>query len=537
MGRIRSIKSIVKADFIERTRSYGFLITIAISLLFAYVFVPHANAKYAVVMISGYRGIYNSAWIGSTVAMSLMTVLFLFGYFLVKNAIDRDSRTGVGQIIATTPIRKTTYLTAKFLSNFLVLTIIVFLTFIVAVVMQLVLGESSKLNFVDLVLPFLVIVLPAMAIVAALAILFESVVFFKGGIGNILYFFVWGELLNYSDTIMVKVASLNLHISSLMGLEVYYDSMINRFKELFPGIKVEKADGFMSLDEPLKSFVWNGVNWDSSIILGRIFWLLIAIALIIAATFLFRGFDKSSSINGLDIYNKLKKNFISKKDKPLTIEGEVERFDVKKLTPVSFKFSFLNMTISELKLTLRGQRFWWYLVQGALIIACVVSPVIDTKSYFGPLSWCWPILIWSSMGVREVRNHTNQLVFSSPFPLRRQFPAIWFSGFIITLLTGSGMLIKFLVVGDINGVLAWLVGAMYIPTLAFMLGIWTRTSKTFEVIYLTIMFVGVLNNVTAFDFIGVVDGSIASGMPIIYLVITMVLALIALYGRKRQIKV
>jgi ABC-type transport system involved in multi-copper enzyme maturation permease subunit len=537
MGRIRIIKSIVKADFFERTRSYGFLITIAISLLFTYVFVPHADAKYAVVMISGYRGIYNSAWIGATVAMSLMTALFLLGYFLVKGAIDRDRQTGVGQIIATTPTTKFTYLSGKFLSNFLILTVIVFLTFVVAVVMQLVSGESDKLNFADLILPFFLVVLPAMAVVAALAILFESVGFLKGGIGNIIYFFFWAELLNYENTIPAKIGNLNLHISSLMGIEVYYDSMIASFKELFPNIKVEKADGFMTLEEPLKTFVWNGIKWDADIILGRLFWALTAFVVILAATLLFKGFDRSTSIKYRDIFDKLKKKMFSKKEKFSDLTGEMERFEAKKLTPVSFQFSFFNMTLSELKLTLRGQKLWWYLIQAVLIIACVISSISDTKSYFGPLSWCWPILVWSSMGVREARNRTNQLVFSSPFPLRRQFPATWLSGFIVALLTGSGMLIKFLMAGEIKGVLACLVGAMFIPTLAFTLGIWTRTSKTFEVVFLTIMFVGLLNNVKAFDFIGVLDDSIASGVPIVYLVITIILALIGLYGRKRQIKV
>jgi hypothetical protein len=295
MRNIRSIGSIIKADFIERTRSYGFLITIAISLLFAYVFVPPVNAKYAVVMISGYRGIYNSAWIGATVAMSTITNLFLLGYLLVKSAIDKDRQTGVGQIIAATPVKKPIYLMGKFLSNFFILMVIVFITFLVAVIMQIVRSEDTLLNTADLIMPFLIVVIPAMAIVAAMAILFEAITFLKDGLGNIIYFFIWGYFISFSASHMIRMGNLKIKVSSLMGSEVFYDSMLTRFKELFHGIKIEKADGFLSLDEPLKSFVWHGVSWNINIILGRIFWILAALVIVMLAALLFRGFDRTAN--------------------------------------------------------------------------------------------------------------------------------------------------------------------------------------------------------------------------------------------------
>ena len=38
------------------------------------------------------------------------TFLGLFGFYLVNDCIKRDIRTGVGQIIASTPINRATYL-------------------------------------------------------------------------------------------------------------------------------------------------------------------------------------------------------------------------------------------------------------------------------------------------------------------------------------------------------------------------------------------------------------------------------------------
>jgi len=84
MGNIKGITGIIKADFKERTRNYGFLLVVGMSIISAYLFVPLQESKFAVVEISGYRGIYNSAWVGSSVAMSTVTILFLLGFFYIK---------------------------------------------------------------------------------------------------------------------------------------------------------------------------------------------------------------------------------------------------------------------------------------------------------------------------------------------------------------------------------------------------------------------------------------------------------------------
>ena len=49
------------------------------------------------------------------------TFLSLVGFYIVKNSIQRDVDTRVGQILAATPMRKDFYTVAKTLSNFAVL--------------------------------------------------------------------------------------------------------------------------------------------------------------------------------------------------------------------------------------------------------------------------------------------------------------------------------------------------------------------------------------------------------------------------------
>ena len=113
MTSLRSIYHLARADFLERTRRYSFLITLGLILFLAYSYVPSRDAGYITLAVDGARGVYNSAWVGSLVAILTGLILPLLGFYLVKNAVARDSQTGVGQIMATTPLTRPVYTLGK----------------------------------------------------------------------------------------------------------------------------------------------------------------------------------------------------------------------------------------------------------------------------------------------------------------------------------------------------------------------------------------------------------------------------------------
>jgi hypothetical protein len=80
-----------------------------------------------------------------------------------------------------------------------------------------------------------------------------------------------------------------------------------------------------------------------------------------------------------------------------------------------------------------------------------------------------------------------------------------------------------------------MVGALFIPTLALALGVWSGSGKLFEVAYMLLWYVGPLNQVAPLDYMGATAGSPRSGTPLVFLLCTFVLGALALAGRKRQI--
>jgi hypothetical protein len=198
---------------------------------------------------------------------------------------------------------------------------------------------------------------------------------------------------------------------------------------------------------------------------------------------------------------------------------------------------------------LKGRRWWWYVVALGLILVALYLPTAEARQIVLPFAFVWPLLIWSQLGNREAQHRTEQLVFSAAFPLRRQFVATWTAGFILTLIAGSGVIVRLVLASRWDAIAAVVVAAAFIPTAALALGIWSGGSKLFEVLYLFLWTLGPMNQMAAalgfplvtdqlmaFDYIGSSDAAVSAGVPLYYAGLTILLGVLALVGRKRQLQ-
>ncbi|HYL05809.1 MAG TPA: hypothetical protein VE075_07200, partial [Thermoanaerobaculia bacterium] len=188
------VYAIARAELLDRVRRYSYLVTLAGSLYFVYL-VNNGNVRFSV---HGQRGIYNSAWIGTLMALSVGCFLSLIGFYLVKNTLDRDRRTGVGEILAATPLSRAAYTLGKALSNFLLLASILALLAVAAGVTQLLAREETRLDLAALLMPMAALAVPPVALAAALAVLFEAFPWLRGALGNVIFFFLWTAGLSLS---------------------------------------------------------------------------------------------------------------------------------------------------------------------------------------------------------------------------------------------------------------------------------------------------------------------------------------------------
>ena len=189
---------------------------------------------------------------------------------------------------------------------------------------------------------------------------------------------------------------------------------------------------------------------------------------------------------------------------------------------------------AELRLMLKGGSGWWRIVALGLIIAGAVNAP-DADRAVLTLAWIWPLLLWSPMGTREARHSTDRLIFSSAHSLGRQLPAAWLAGVALAAILGSGVALRWALAGDWQAMASLAAGACFIPSLALALGVLTGSSKAFEILYLTLWYLGPLNRTPDIDFLGASPQAFAAGAPLRFLIATVVLFAVALLGRRRQI--
>jgi hypothetical protein len=95
--------------------------------------------------------------------------------------------------------------------------------------------------------------------------------------------------------------------------------------------------------------------------------------------------------------------------------------------------------------------------------------------------------------------------------------------------------VNLILAGDWLHLLAWGTGALFIPTLALALGVWSGSSKLFEVVYMLWWYAGPINRVESLDFMGT-GSNLQLSRVLINGLLTILLLALALIGRKRQIK-
>ena len=544
----RILYHVAKADFLERVRGYRFLIVLGLSILAAFFFVPADDAAWVPIDLDGYRGVYDSAWIGAMVGLMSSLYLALFGFYAIKGSISRDVDTGVGQIIASTPISKRQYILGKWLSNFAVLFVMVLIVVVAAGVLQLVRGEDMRIELWHLAAPSLIIAVPVMGLVAALAVLFETVRSLRGGFGNIVFFFFF---FFFMFTIFVS----GIAASSIP------QNMERSAAEAIPGfsggsnccmiIKSQAMDQLGREWTEQETFRFSGMEWEATIFLVRLIYVGVALGIAILAVRFFDRFEGSGRGSGritlfLDsIQRRLSSIIRGRLRRDSTPVGDTEALSELsdgplQLTPLDSRstgFRFSGMLVAELRLMLKGLQWWWYLIAVALIVASLIVPLETAHRSLLPILWIWPVLIWSNMGVREVQNRTDQLVFSAAHPLRRQLPVTWLSGLIVTALIGSGVLLRLLIDGNADGAVMWAVGALFIPSLALALGTWSGSAKAFQIGYMTLWYIGPMQEVRTLDFMGLEpEAAVNEGVPLIFLGATAVLLVIAFGGRVRQLR-
>jgi hypothetical protein len=347
--------------------------------------------------------------------------------------------------------------------------------------------------------------------------------FLRGGFGNILFFFAFTAL------IVVPMETGNMS-TDVFGLKVAIDRI-----QADARLVVPDYNGHFSIGAGGKEtgeqhpIVWSGLPWTLKIFGYRSLPVAYGFLLALFAAGLFDRFASNAAGRRTGRLSKFMKRVTWP---PLQ---KIPGWILLPFEALFQRFATGRILVAELRLMLQGLPFWWYAVALGLWIASVATDPTSARADIFLFLWIWPVLLWSGMGTREKRFRTGSILFSAPRPLARQLPAEWGAGFLVGIFLASGVLLRLALNGETATFLSIIAGAVFIPSLALALGIWSGTSKTFEAIYVAFWYLGPAHHTPSIDFMATTDKAAAAGTPVAFAIAAAVLFLLALGGRWRQI--
>jgi hypothetical protein len=504
---MNSFLQIIKGDYLQRTRSYAFLVTLGISLYIAFTFVPAPDANYTTVRVGNYVGDYNSAWIGHVTAIMTSVFLSMIGFFLVNNSVKKDIETEVGMIIATTRVSNFNYLFSKLMSNFLVLLSIMGLVLSMSIAIFFFRSNGFSFEISQFILPYLFVTVPSLLLISSLAIAGE--VFFgnKSVIQYIAFFVLFNVVM---ANVQMQKGSDKLAMIDPFGIKVVTQGM-ERFVRERHGEEVRIASmGFnFSEKREVKTFVFEGMKWPIGFLFSRILWMGFALGLVLVSSRFFHRFDVKEKIK-----TKKRKN-IPQLVSEITSHAELK---LSSLPPIKADYGIFSFIKIEFLMLLRKGSKWFWIINLGGMVALTFSPLEIAHQFILPILWFLQIGRWSDLITKEKTNRVHYFTFAAYQPLIRLLPSQIIAGIILAIALAIPLLLRYAFSQQFIPFTGIILGAFFIVLLSAFLGILSGGKKLFEVLFFMITYAN-LNRIPFADYFG---STWQSNQPAIILAVTII---------------
>jgi hypothetical protein len=516
-----SFTSIIKADYLQRTRSNIFLVTLIVSIYVAYSFVPGAGATYSTVRIGNFVGFSNAAWIGHVTAIMASTFMWFIGFFIINNGIRRDEESGIGQIIAATSISNYLYLLAKALSSFMVLLTITIVIILMALGLIIIRGSEYHFNVLQFILPYLCATIPSLFFLSAFAVFFEIVFGKRTNLSNISFFFLFSAYIGY----IFEFSDHRVQWIDVLGVKHLLSEIAGIVNGGISNIHQNIALGYnFAAKREIHYFLFEGTHFNLSYLACRLFWVSMAFVLLWISSKMFRRFDtKPLRLPSLQSQNHIQDEQVH----------PVSEITLSSLPKVSSTFSIAPLIKAEIIMLLRKGPLWFWLVNLGLFISLFFIQLGKAHQIALPIIWFLQINRWADISTKEKFYGTSSYVYGSLKPLGRLLTAQMLAGTLTALAFAFPVLLRYSLTGEFAFLPGIVLGAMILIGFSICSGIITGGKRFFEILFFMLTY-AVIENIPQADYFG--GKHCSTGYFAIQMLIALFLLATAYIVRNYEIK-
>ncbi|MFJ9772548.1 ABC transporter permease subunit [Kitasatospora sp. NPDC101157] len=509
---VTRIGALALADFRERRRRPGYLVVLLGTLALGLLAAPVGDSRWEVFQVTDLHGRYTSGYVGTVTALGGAVWLSLAGFGIARGTIGRDERSGVGRLLAATPLSRIGYLAGKFVSHLLLFGSMLLALAGTALAVQLIKGDSDRVDAVRLLLPYVLITLPLLAAVAGCAVLFDTVPGLRGGLGAAVWFAVWLVL------VLGAQAGGGPDLLGMQRITTSIRQVLTAGGRPVDG--VEFGVGLTADNRVLGTFDWPGLGLGEASGPAATGVLLAgaAVGTALLGALWFRRFDgpqahpDAGPLGSLRPFGSFGAARPTGSTDPTGSDGPAGGAAASSAGPAGFALDPTRLTaprqgrigydalLGELRILVRGQRLWWAGVVVLAMAAAAVAPDGPSHAVL-PFAMLWPLALWSRMGHRADGGSIDQLLDACPSPLRRGLAGL-LAGIVPALAVAAVPALRLVGAGQARAAAGALAGALLIPALALLCGGLTRGPRLFQTVY-PLLWYGMINHVSGLDFLGV----------------------------------
>ncbi len=527
----------IGAEVRTRLRSAGTLVALATILVGAYLWIPTPGGKATSVSWQLADGrlqtsVHSAAYIGAAMSFLGGFLAVVVGFYLVAGSIRRDRERRIGAILAATPLPSAAYLVGKYLAHVAYLCLVVLFILPIGLYhfLRFGVGPFDAAAFFS---PIVLLALPAIAFVAAMAVLFDVAPGLSGRMGWVVWFLLLGVVIAAVPIAQAKNPETGVNdrlpLFDPMGATSVSVLIARSLPQAIPGTI---STGLIFRQEVVPAVAWSGLPLDADFVarrLGGVLWALPPLGL---ALLLFDRFDPARRRwklrRATPPIPALEAPALSD---PRSAAAALSAPSFAQLAPVAVRPSaFLSIVADAVLLWKTGSILRWaVLILGVLAAVLPVSaaPMVGA----GFLLLLAPLIAEASC--REALAGAGPLVFSQPGVPRSG--VLWKLGSVslFVVVISLPFLVRALLTSPARGFAA-LSGLLFVAALSVSFGSLSGGGKLFVGIFLALWYAA-LNRVPYLDFCGLFGGDLGFGNRAAYLGAGAVFVLLAMAVESRRL--